>query len=133
MLSAAARCQISKQHIFLFDDDLINFEVAASNSDRSTSASPSAKSDDKNDHDATIKAEDCADLSALLAHGERRWKSHSDSLKPAVHAMTSGTTGLPKAAVLPHQYLVSQAVMLEEEYRSRVNVSSRRFWIYRRL
>jgi acyl-coenzyme A synthetase/AMP-(fatty) acid ligase len=46
----------------------------------------------------------------LLKHGERDWvtvKNISEAV--AQYASTSGTSGLPKAAMLPHSYHVTQA------------------------
>lgn len=46
----------------------------------------------------------------LLAHGEEDWERVEDPDRtPAAYVSTSGTSGLPKAAVIPHSYLVSQA------------------------
>ncbi|KAK5211581.1 hypothetical protein LTR47_005304 [Exophiala xenobiotica] len=51
---------------------------------------------------------------------------HGRSLQDrvAVYAMTSGTTGLPKAAVIPHRYIVAQAAALEDPYKARNYQSS---------
>jgi 4-coumarate--CoA ligase len=40
--------------------------------------------------------------------------------RPAVYAATSGTTGLPKAAILSHRYVVAQAVMVGSLYQQRL-------------
>ncbi|KAK4947388.1 hypothetical protein LTR10_013756 [Elasticomyces elasticus] len=40
-----------------------------------------------------------------------------DSL--AAYAMTSGTTGLPKVAMIPHRYIVAQAAILEDQFNAR--------------
>ncbi|KIW08580.1 uncharacterized protein PV09_00544 [Verruconis gallopava] len=46
----------------------------------------------------------------LLAHGERDWVTINDANSTvAQYASTSGTSGLPKAAMLPHSYHVTQA------------------------
>lgn len=37
----------------------------------------------------------------------------------ALYAMTSGTTGLPKAAMIPHRYVVAQAAALEKQFITR--------------
>lgn len=45
----------------------------------------------------------------LLSCGERDWVEVDDpDNTPAAYASTSGTSGLPKAAVIPHSYLVDQ-------------------------
>jgi acyl-coenzyme A synthetase/AMP-(fatty) acid ligase len=45
----------------------------------------------------------------LLKHGERDWVAVKDwSQAIAQYASTSGTSGLPKAALLPHSYHVTQ-------------------------
>lgn len=126
LLKAAAKCHIETRHIFLFGDDTltdINTPVSPS-SDQSSSASPSVSSEDEHQQNVVNTIEECADLYTLLKYGTEAWVAHHDLSKPAVYATTSGTTGLPKAAVLPHQYLVSQALMLEGEYKSRQDVSS---------
>lgn len=46
----------------------------------------------------------------LLEHGEGDIVSVEDASRTvAVYASTSGTSGLPKAAMLPHAYLIDQA------------------------
>lgn len=46
----------------------------------------------------------------LLKYGERDWVTVGDSGRAiAQYASTSGTSGLPKAAMLPHSYHVTQA------------------------
>ncbi|KAF2395878.1 acetyl-CoA synthetase-like protein [Trichodelitschia bisporula] len=50
---------------------------------------------------------------SLLAPNERSWIIPADpATAPAHYASTSGTSGLPKAAILPHSYHVSQASFL---------------------
>jgi len=49
----------------------------------------------------------------LLEFGEREWVMGKDPLKTVVqYASTSGTSGLPKVALLTHEYHVSQAQIL---------------------
>lgn len=60
----------------------------------------------------------------LLNHGESDWAATADggediSLTTAAYCTTSGTTGLPKAAQIPHSYVVAQAEMVEQRLRSR--------------
>lgn len=46
----------------------------------------------------------------LLACGEQDWEQVKDpDNTPAAYVSTSGTSGLPKAAVIPHSYFISQA------------------------
>jgi acyl-CoA synthetase (AMP-forming)/AMP-acid ligase II len=48
--------------------------------------------------------------SQLLVCGEQEWERVDDpDNTPAAYVSTSGTSGLPKAAIIPHSYLVSQA------------------------
>lgn len=56
--------------------------------------------------------EDHQSWSTLLDHGEQDWVSvvNPDDTT-AAYFSTSGTSGLPKAAVIPHSYLVSQGEM----------------------
>ncbi|KAK5045011.1 hypothetical protein LTR84_010159 [Exophiala bonariae] len=61
---------------------------------------------------------DCKSWISLLNFGEYDWQQDQPGDRPtqsriAVYAMTSGTTGLPKAALIPHRYLVAQTAMLE--------------------
>jgi long-subunit acyl-CoA synthetase (AMP-forming) len=60
----------------------------------------------------------------LLNHGEDKWNTIATgddlfSSKVAAYCSTSGTTGLPKAAAITHSYLVSQAAMVHEGFKSR--------------
>lgn len=49
----------------------------------------------------------------LLQHGESDWISIADpGNTAAAYVSTSGTSGLPKAAILSHSYMVSQAEIL---------------------
>jgi acyl-CoA synthetase (AMP-forming)/AMP-acid ligase II len=49
----------------------------------------------------------------LLQHGESDWTSVADTGNTAAaYVSTSGTSGLPKAAILSHSYMVSQAEIL---------------------
>jgi acyl-CoA synthetase (AMP-forming)/AMP-acid ligase II len=46
----------------------------------------------------------------LLKCGEQEWERVDDpDNTPAAYVSTSGTSGLPKAAIIPHSYFVSQA------------------------
>lgn len=60
----------------------------------------------------------------LLNYGESDWDaaSHDEediSLTTACYCTTSGTTGLPKAAKIPHRYFVAQSAMIEQRLESR--------------
>jgi long-subunit acyl-CoA synthetase (AMP-forming) len=61
----------------------------------------------------------------LLQQGEGEWVRFSPGLgqpvegQVAAYATTSGTTGLPKAAILSHQYIVAEASILESEFQSK--------------
>lgn len=59
----------------------------------------------------------------LLNYGESDWvaAAHEEdiSLTTACYCTTSGTTGLPKAAKIPHRYFVAQAAMIEQRLESR--------------
>ncbi|KAH8684849.1 hypothetical protein BGZ60DRAFT_524048 [Tricladium varicosporioides] len=52
--------------------------------------------------------------SCLLDHKEKDWVQVGDPDTPAVYASTSGTTGLPKAAIISHSYLTSQGKIVED-------------------
>jgi acyl-CoA synthetase (AMP-forming)/AMP-acid ligase II len=60
---------------------------------------------------------------ALLEHGERDWVEVDDTATPAVYGSTSGTTGLPKAAVISHSYLTSQGAVIEKSLFKKEKVS----------
>ena len=52
----------------------------------------------------------------LLGHGEEEWirfKAPEERDTVAMLGFTSGTTGLPKAAMITHNYLVSQTWAIE--------------------
>lgn len=128
---AAAECGIAADSIFLFNDNLIAAEHEISSSDGSEDNDGGlhdARSED-NSVDGDLQAP--RQLKALLKHGNAQWRTFEqqhETATPALHATTSGTTGLPKAAVIPHQYLVSQSVMLEHQCASREGpVSSRTY------
>ncbi|KEF51265.1 uncharacterized protein A1O9_12615 [Exophiala aquamarina CBS 119918] len=60
----------------------------------------------------------CKSWDSLLHFGEYDWQlnqpdAESTQTRIAVYAMTSGTTGLPKAALISHRYVVAQTAMLE--------------------
>lgn len=60
----------------------------------------------------------CSSVQELLKHGERDWVrfSSQEEAKNTTAALlsTSGTTGLPKAAMISHHSLVMQNIMLED-------------------
>ena len=51
---------------------------------------------------------------SLLDKGETDWVQVEDPNTTAAYFGTSGTTGLPKAAIITHGYLVSQGISLEQ-------------------
>lgn len=54
----------------------------------------------------------------LLESGERDWVTVDDTRNtPAGYVSTSGTSGLPKAAILCHSYMVSQGEFLTREMK----------------
>lgn len=59
----------------------------------------------------------------LLEHRERDSVEVNDESIPAAYASTSGTTGLPKAAIIPHCYLTSQAAAISKLLLAKDNVS----------
>jgi 4-coumarate--CoA ligase len=82
-LAAAAEVGIDKSKIFAFDTFPVNSN------------------------------EDVRSWNELLKHGEKFWVTVVDPAKAvSQYASTSGTSGLPKAALLPHNYHVSQASFL---------------------
>ncbi|KIW09674.1 hypothetical protein PV08_12061 [Exophiala spinifera] len=63
----------------------------------------------------------CRSWEDLLRCGEDDWERPEPS-QIAAYAMTSGTTGLPKAAMLSHRSIVSQTATLENEFRAKTYV-----------
>jgi len=60
----------------------------------------------------------------LLSHGEKDWVEVEDpDNTTAAYVSTSGTSGLPKAAIIPHSYLVSQAEFQERKMTPKQKVS----------
>jgi long-subunit acyl-CoA synthetase (AMP-forming) len=60
----------------------------------------------------------------LLNYGESDWHSFTTddngaTSRTVAYCTTSGTTGLPKAAQIPHSYVVAQAEMIEQRLMSR--------------
>jgi acyl-coenzyme A synthetase/AMP-(fatty) acid ligase len=54
----------------------------------------------------------------LLKHEEKDWVKPKDpSNTPAAYVSTSGTSGLPKAAIITHAYLISQGEFQEKMKR----------------
>lgn len=100
VLAAAAQVAVDDECIFVFDEKAIVWEPS---------------SDGQSTSSVTLNRG--RDFNILLSQGQQPWDRHGNALQPALHATTSGTTGLPKAAVLPHCYVVSQALMLEDQYR----------------
>lgn len=49
----------------------------------------------------------------FLQHGEKDWVTIDNPHVTAALVSTSGTSGLPKAAILPHSYLISQGHLQE--------------------
>ncbi|KAE8448738.1 hypothetical protein EG329_008953 [Mollisiaceae sp. DMI_Dod_QoI] len=60
----------------------------------------------------------------LLSHGEKDWVQIEDAETPAAFVSTSGTSGLPKAAVIPHSYLISQGKFQETMLRRNEKIST---------
>ncbi|KIW99448.1 uncharacterized protein Z518_11187 [Rhinocladiella mackenziei CBS 650.93] len=67
----------------------------------------------------------CRSWRTLLIDCECDWSAsnqhdaHSAPNRVAVYAMTSGTTGLPKVAMISHRYVVAQTVFLESQFDAR--------------
>ena len=65
----------------------------------------------------------------LLCHGEMDWIRGADEETrnaAAAYVSTSGTSGLPKAAVISHGYLISQGRVVEDLVRSQIQINGRR-------
>jgi acyl-CoA synthetase (AMP-forming)/AMP-acid ligase II len=61
---------------------------------------------------------------SLLSCGERDWVQVEDADNtPAAYVSTSGTSGLPKAAIIPHSYFVSQGQFQDQISATRYKVS----------
>ncbi|CZR51401.1 related to AMP-binding enzyme [Phialocephala subalpina] len=60
----------------------------------------------------------------LLTHGEKDWVTITDPNTAAAFVSTSGTSGLPKAAVIPHSYLISQGEFQETMIRETEKIST---------
>lgn len=78
-----------------------------------------------NNHYATKSY--CNSIQDLLKHGERDWVrfSSEEEAKNTTAALlsTSGTTGLPKAAMISHHSFVMQSIMLEDSREKPYKVS----------
>lgn len=62
--------------------------------------------------------------SILLSHGENDWVHLKDPNAAAAYVSTSGTSGLSKAAIIPHSYMISQG-QFQERKNSRWDEVSR--------
>lgn len=60
---------------------------------------------------------------ALLEHGDQDWIEVKDLSTPAAYVSTCETTGLPKAAIIPHSYLTSQAAIIEKQLLAKEGIS----------
>ncbi|EXJ93290.1 hypothetical protein A1O1_01682 [Capronia coronata CBS 617.96] len=74
----------------------------------------------------TPPVDGCRTWWTLLVNGENDWSGPSDddddasvNERIAVYSMTSGTTGLPKAAMIPHRSIVTQSTLLERQFDAR--------------
>lgn len=48
----------------------------------------------------------------LITHGEAAWETVSDAANvPCAYINSSGTSGLPKAVVIPHAYMTAQCAL----------------------
>jgi acyl-coenzyme A synthetase/AMP-(fatty) acid ligase len=66
---------------------------------------------------------------SLLDKGETDWVQVEDpDTTPAAYFSTSGTTGFPKAAIIPHAYLTSQGTTLEQITATESPEEKVRFW-----
>lgn len=64
-----------------------------------------------------------------MEHGEKDWVSGIDASETtAAYVSTSGTSGLPKAAILTHSYMVSQAEVIGRVTGGDQNVSLLSQW-----
>lgn len=62
---------------------------------------------------------------SLLDHGESDWVEVEDpDVTPAAYVSTSGTSGLPKAAIIPHSYFVSQGEFQDKISSTRYKVGA---------
>lgn len=72
----------------------------------------------------TPSIDGCRDWWTLLVHGESDWNGPPDDGSSvhdriAVYSMTSGTTGLPKAAMIPHRSIIAQTAALAGIFNAR--------------
>lgn len=76
----------------------------------------------------TVPRFSCSSVQELLNHGERDWVrfSSEEEAKHTTAALlsTSGTTGLPKAAMISHHSFVTQSIMLEDGMEKPYKVNS---------
>lgn len=64
----------------------------------------------------------------LLDKGEKDWvKVEDPDDRPAAYVSTSGTSGLPKAAIITHSYFTSQAAFQESATPTTNKVNATRF------
>ncbi|KAH6710621.1 hypothetical protein BKA61DRAFT_694232 [Leptodontidium sp. MPI-SDFR-AT-0119] len=61
----------------------------------------------------------------LLHHGEMDWVRSGGEERDAAYVSTSGTSGLPKAAVIGHGYLISQGQFVESLIRNQFQIKGR--------
>jgi 4-coumarate--CoA ligase len=65
------------------------------------------------DHTTQLESAAIHSWTELLNHGQKEWAAVNDPNRTVVqYASTSGTSGLPKAALIPHSYHVSQAQLI---------------------
>lgn len=110
VLNVSSRKGIQRDRVFLFDESQIDSTIDFLHNPAETALSPLSPNEDHQ-----------AKFGQLLGHGQNDWVTLDEPTSkrtPAAMFSTSGTGGLPKAAVLSHHALISwhSAVHHESPY-----------------